>query len=513
MQQQTNLQEGSGENVEHRQRVCAGSKGYAVNEGLHLSGIRILVVGLGREGTAAAHCLAQWGARVTATDVKSAAELGEPVAQLEGLGIQFALGGHPLALLDQTDILLVSPGVPPHIPLLVEAQRRELPLSSETRLFTRLCPAPVIGITGSSGKTTTTSLVGEMLQAAGQRTWIGGNIGSPLIDHLAQIRSDDMVVMELSSFQLDYFGPWPVPATHATADDAARALFDPQGWSPPIAAILNVTPNHLDYHDTLDDYVAAKAHILAHQQPGDVAVLGRDNPITRQMAQAAGRPAQRTLQFSLQQAVPEGAFLRDEALLLRLEGTERPICSVEELRLLGRHNVLNVLAASCLAGAAGAPVQALRQVATTFRGVEHRLELVRELNGIRWYNDSIATSPERAIAALQALDAPLILLAGGRDKHLPWQEWANLVLEKVRHVVLFGEAAELIRRALREAAAPHTTGPTVHHGGTLEAAVEVAARVAHPGDVVLLAPGGTSFDAYRDYTERGEHFRSLVEAL
>jgi UDP-N-acetylmuramoylalanine--D-glutamate ligase len=186
---------------------------------------------------------------------------------------------------------------------------------------------------------------------------------------------------------------------------------------------------------------------------------------------------------------------------------------VDEIRLPGRHNVLNVLAASCLAGAAGAPLPVLRHVATTFQGVAHRLELVCEKRGIHWYNDSIATSPERAIAALQALVGPLILLAGGRDKHLPWQDWADLVLDKVQHVVLFGEAAGLIHRALEDAEARHTRRPTVHHGGTLGAAVEIAARVAQPGDVVLLSPGGTSFDAYRDYTERGEHFRSLVEAL
>ncbi len=485
-----------------------------MDERFDLRGIRILVVGLAREGTAVACFLAQRGAQVTATDLKSFEALAETVADLGRMGVHFALGGHPLSLLERADILFVSPGVPPRIPLLEAARIRQIPLSSETRLFTRLCPAPVIGITGSSGKTTTTRLVGEMLRAGGQQTWVGGNIGSPLIGFLEQIRAQDVVVMELSSFQLERFAPWATLDRGDLDGEGARALFDPPGWSPPVAAILNVTPDHMDYHSDMEEYVAAKAHILAYQQPGDVAVLGMDNATTRQMAFGlAERKAQRVLLFSVEQTVPEGAYLDDARLVLRLDGAEQVICSRGALTMLGRHNVLNVLAAACLAGAAGTPLEAIRQVATTFQGVGHRLELIRERNGVRWYNDSIATSPERAIAALQAFDAPLILLAGGRDKHLPWQAWAALVRDKVQHVVLFGEAAPLLEKALAEAEVGRQGQPAVHPAGTLEAAVETAARLAAPGEVVLLSPGGTSFDAYADYVARGEHFRALVEAL
>ncbi len=475
--------------------------------------VSALVVGLAREGIALSRFLAERGAQVTVTDVKPAESLAEGMAALAHLPIRYAVGGHPLELLDAADILFVSPGVPLEIPLLVEAQRRGLPMSSETRLFTRLCPAMIIGITGSSGKTTTTALVGEMLKAAGARTWVGGNIGRPLIGLLDQIQPDDRVVMELSSFQLEFFAPWSAGTrTRAVEGTSGSVLFDPQGWSPAVAAILNITPNHLDRHPSMEAYIAAKAHLIHYQRTGDSAILGLDNPITRRMGETIAT-RQRVLWFSLEQEVEEGAFLRGETLILRLAGQERAICRADEIQLLGRHNLSNMLAASLLAAAAGAPVEALRQVARTFKGVEHRLELVRVRNGVRWYNDSIATSPERTVAALQAFDAPLILLAGGRDKHLPWEEMAELTWRRVRHLILFGEAASLIEAAMRRSRPSAPSPCQIHHAGRLEQAVELAAALAQPGDVVLLSPGGTSFDAYRDFVARGEHFRQLVAEL
>ncbi|MBN1135491.1 MAG: UDP-N-acetylmuramoyl-L-alanine--D-glutamate ligase [Anaerolineae bacterium] len=485
------------------------------------SGNRALIVGLGREGTALARFLAERGARVTVTDSKPAEALADGLAGLTGLPITLALGGHPPELLDAADIVLVSPGVPLEIPLLKEAQRRRVPLSSETRLFTRLCPAPVIGITGSSGKTTTTALVGKILEASGRRTWVGGNIGRPLIGHVGEIAPGDAVVMELSSFQLEFFGTWGREVLHFArsgrrAEEQGSLLFDPSGWSPQIAAILNITPNHLDRHPTMETYIAAKAHILAEQEPGDVAVLNLDDAVTRQMGEEILRFAhdgeRRVAWFSLDESVAEGAFLRGAELVVRSAEREVVVCQADEVRLIGRHNLANLLAACALAGAAGAPVKAMRQTATTFAGVEHRLELVRERGGVRWYNDSIATSPERTAAALRAFEAPMVLLAGGRDKHLPWEEMAALTQRKVRHLILFGEAAGLIEQAM-QAAGRAEGACEIHQAGTLEGAVEIAAHLAQPGDVVLLSPGGTSFDAYRDFVARGEHFRELVEAL
>ena len=483
---------------------------------------RIVIVGLAREGTALARFLAERGARVTVTDAQPAEALAGNLAALADLPLRLALGGHPLSLLDEADIVFVSPGVPLEIPFLDEARRRQLPLSSETRLFTRLCPAPIAGITGSSGKTTSTALTGQMLEAAGFRTWVGGNIGRPLIGELAEIKSGDRVVMELSSFQLEFFGPWATEVRNArTHSDSA--LFDRAGWSPSLAAILNITPNHLDRHPSMEAYIAAKAHILAYQRPGDVALMNYDNQVTYQMglalaaaATAGGGP--RVLWFSQEQEVAEGAFLRGSELVVRLDGHEDSVCSANEVKLMGRHNLANLLAASALAGAAGAPASAMRQVATTFSGVEHRLELVREVGGVRWYNDSIATTPERTVAAMNAFSGPIVLLAGGRDKHLPWGEMATLTWRKVRHLILFGEAAGLIENAMQTAQPRRGSEPEhkvcqIHHAGTLERAVQIAARVARSGDVVLLSPGGTSFDAYRDFAARGEEFRQLVTRL
>jgi UDP-N-acetylmuramoylalanine--D-glutamate ligase len=490
------------------------------------SNMRTLVVGLAREGTALTRFLVEHGASVIATDAKPAGALASNLAALADLPVAYALGGHPLTLLDEADVIFVSPGVPLEIPLLAEARRRGLPLSSETRLFTRLCPALVVGITGSSGKTTTTALVGEHLRTAGWQVWIGGNIGCPLIAQMDEITPSGVVVMELSSFQLEFFAPRPEPK-QGPAPRPDGVLFDPEGWSPSIAAVLNITPNHLDRHATMEAYIAAKAQILAHQRPGDLAILNLDDPVTREMGASAASAGQHVIWFSLQQEVDEGAFLEGDQLVLRLAGHEDVLCKAEELKLLGRHNLANSLAASALAGAvsmacpagpgpAAFPIEALRRAVTSFAGVKHRLELVRERNGIRWYNDSIATSPERAVAALRSFDAPIVLLAGGRDKHLPWGEMATLAWRKVRHLVLFGEAAGLVEEAMRDAqqAVRDTQCETgIYQAGSLTRAVEMAAELARPGDVVLLSPGGTSFDAYQDFEARGEHFRQLVQDL
>jgi len=472
-------------------------------------GQRVTVVGLAREGTALARFLTERGATVTVTDQKDRKVLKPQLAALAGLPIRYRLGGHPEAIF-QADIIFLSPGVPFDSPLAKEARRRGIPLSNETRLFTRLCPAPIVGITGSSGKTTTTALVGEMLKKSHPgRVWVGGNIGHPLIGHLGQIRPADRVVMELSSFQLELFGPWEIEVT------GRGSMFDPGGWSPPLAAILKITPNHLDRHRTMEAYTAVKREIIAHQKPGDVAVLGFDNTVTRQLARDCPGRAVFFGTTSWQMAPPEswGAFLRErdakETLMVRLGGKVHPVCQTGELRLRGRHNVENVLAACAIASSAGASLEALRTVATTFEGMPHRLELIRELNGTRYYNDSIATSPERTVAAMQSFDEPIVLLAGGRDKHLPWDDFARLAQQKARHVIIFGEATPIIQRAMH--AIPGQC--QVHLAATLEVATELAAGLARPGDVVLLSPGGTSFDAFGDFEERGERFRKLVKKL
>ncbi len=459
---------------------------------LELRGKRVVVLGLARQGTALARFLVEAGAEVTVSDLKEKAALADRLAELEGMPIRYVLGGHPKSLLKGADLICPSGGVPLDTPILAEARRRGIPLTNDAQLFLERCPAPVIGITGSAGKTTTTALVGEMCRAAGFTTWVGGNIGNPLIGDLARIRPDDRVVMELSSFQLEIMTK-----------------------SPHVAAVLNITPNHLDRHKTMEAYIAAKRNIVAHQGPGDYAVLGFDDANARSLTlETQAHP----VFFSGGVEVDEGAYKTNGELALRLSGVYTVVCRKEEVRLRGDHNLLNVLAACAISGVAGVPVEGMREVIRTFTGVEHRLELVREWRGVQWYDDSIATAPERVIAALRSFQEPLVLLAGGRDKDLPWGEFAAEAVARVRHLITFGEAGEMIARVVEETWRQGDGGTRRGLEGitrvrTLEEAVEAAARVARPGDVVLLSPGGTSFDAFRDFAERGDRFKELVQAL
>ena len=453
-----------------------------------LNGMRGVVLGLARQGMALARFLAEQGARVTVSDVKTAEQLADAMTSLESLPVQYALGGHPMELLDGCDLLCLSGGVPVDLPIVIEAQKRGIALANDAQVFVERCAerAPVIGITGSAGKTTTTALVGEMLKAAGSRTWVGGNIGNPLIADLDKIGPGDKVVMELSSFQLE------VMTT-----------------SPHIAAVLNITPNHLDRHPSMEAYIAAKKRILDFQDFKDIVVLGYDNAEARKLA----GDARGYVRFFSQQAdarAGRGAFVRGGDIVLK-QDTEQRVCAVRELKLRGPHNVWNVLAACALAGAGGADVDAMRQVATSFAGVAHRLQLVRELRGVRYYDDSIATAPERLVAALRSFDEPIVLLCGGRDKHLPWEDAARLIAERVSHLVLFGEMADLVESQIT-LHAPRSA-LCVHRAGILEDAVKMAVQLAEPGAVVLLSPGGTSFDAFRDFAERGDRFAEHVSRL
>jgi UDP-N-acetylmuramoylalanine--D-glutamate ligase len=476
-------------------------------------GKKATVMGLAREGTALTRYLVAQGAQVTVTDLKDAADLQKALAELANLSsssaerVRYVLGGHPLEVLD-CDVLFVSPGIPLDVPILVEARRRGLTMSSEARLFSRLCPAPVVGVTGSSGKTTTVTLVGRMLAAAGKRVHVGGNIGQPLLNELDKIQPSDCVVMELSSFQLDFSGPVLDSGTCGSA--GGSPLFPPGGWSPPLAAVLNLTPNHLDRHPTMDAYVAAKRNIVLYQRAQDYAVLGWDHPLARDLAgQCPGRVAF----FSLSERVSPGAYLKGDHLVLVHDGRERVVCKAGDLLLRGLHNVANVLAACALVAPLGVSVPAMAQVARTFTGVEHRLELVGERKGVRYYNDSIATAPERATAALHSFSEPIVLLAGGRDKHLPWDTWAAAVQRQDVHVITFGEAAPLIERALAQLDPSCGRVPPIHRALHLAHAVQLAQQLAQPGQVVLFSPGGTSFDAFCDYVERGETFKRLVREL
>ncbi len=454
------------------------------------TGKRIVILGLARQGSSLARYFARRGAEVIVSDLKSERELRAQLEALEGLPIRYVLGAHPSTLLDGADLLCLSGGVPADLPLVQEARAQGLRIANDAQLFLEVCPALTIGITGSAGKTTTTTLVGRMgaaaLKASGNRAWVGGNIGRPLIEDVEQIAPEDAAVLELSSFQLELMSV-----------------------SPQIAAVLNLTPNHLDRHRTMDSYTAAKANILHFQRPNDLAVLNHEDAHAWSLA---GRVRGRLFSFGEAEPPGEGVYLRDGEFWLATEEDQGPIAPLDILQIPGRHNLLNAAAACAIAAAAGWPRQAMRAGLEGFLGVEHRLEFVREYRGARWYNDSIATSPERAIAAMRSFEGPLIVIAGGRDKDLPWDGFAREVQQRASLLLLFGEAAEKIEAAVRSFGA---AGPlqAVRRVEDLPAAVLAAAEAAVPGQVVLLAPGGTSFDAYLDFAERGDHFKALVNAL
>lgn len=449
-----------------------------------LHGKRIIILGLARQGKALARFAAAVGANVVISDLRSPEKLADSLGELGDLEIEYVLGEHPLSLLDGADVLAISGGVSLEMPLVQAAIQRGITLTNDSQEFMSRCQAESIGITGSAGKTTTTALTGVMSQMAGRRTWVGGNIGRPLIADLDKMGPDDVVVQELSSFQLEIWQQ-----------------------SPHIAAVLNITPNHLDRHKTMAAYVNAKANILRFQNENDIAILSADDPGARSLSALV--KGQMRL-FSARYPVQEGAFVHEGQVWLR-NGKDQVVCSVDEIRLRGAHNVANVLAAALLADSAGIPLDAIRKAITTFGGVEHRLEFVAALNEVQYINDSIATAPERVMAALNAYHEPLILLAGGRDKDMVWDEWVSRVQQRCKAVVLFGDLAEMLEKRLSPQSS--VLSPHIIRVETLAEAVDAAAKLAVPGDVVLLSPGGTSYDAFTDFEERGKVFRELVRKL
>lgn len=451
-----------------------------------LEGRRVIVVGFARQGQALARWLPTVGARVIVTDNRQIHELD---VELEDFPrVRFVLGGHPTELLYGADLICVSGGVPLDIPFLQEARERNIPITNDAHLFLDRSPAPVIGITGSAGKTTTTTLVGQMCKNAGMTTWVGGNIGNVLLDVMMGIRPHHQVVMELSSFQLEL-------------------CFS----SPFIGAILNITPNHLDRHGTMSNYIRAKANIIGHQTADDIAVLGRDNFATRLLEPIVkGHLAW----FSQREIVSDGAFMIGSRLAVTgvssPDGDPHIICDASDIPLRGEHNVLNVLAACAIAGAAGVHPEVMTETIKHFTPVPHRLETVRVLDGVTYVNDSIATAPERVVAALNSYNEPIILLAGGADKKLSWDEMIALARHKTRHIIAFGRDGDIVVETMKKLVG-HANNVT--RVKTLDEAVALARKLAQAGDVVLLSPGGTSYDAYKDFAERGEHFRQLVRAL
>ncbi len=461
-------------------------------------GRQVAVVGLGVSNLAVVRFLLRAGARVTAFDQKGPEELGERYLSLAGEPMEWVLGPGYLqelaARADRWERVFLTPGMRKDLPELEALRRAGVPLDSEVGLFLRYCRATVAGVTGSAGKTTTTTLLGRMLEAAGRRVFVGGNIGRPLLPLVGEIGPGDLVVLELSSFQLQMLDQ-----------------------SPHVGVFLNVRPNHLDVHASFEEYFEAKKNVFRFQGAGDTAVLNAEDPLVAGCAAAApGRVAW----FGRAGEVAPGAFLRGDQVVLRgvepvLEGArEEAVGRAGDVRLPGAHNLANALAALAAAAALGADPRRAWAAARAFGGVEHRLELVRELDGVSFYNDSIATAPDRTIAALESFARPVVLIAGGYDKKIPFDELGERIVERVRVLVLLGRTAPKIRAAVEAAAARRGVGgPEVLAAADLREAVSLAASAARPGDVVLLSPACASYDMFRNYEERGRLFKELVRAL
>ena len=445
-----------------------------------LRGKRVLVVGLARTGVATALFCAARGAKVTATDARTETAIGDALAPLRAAGVQLELGGHREKTFLEQDLIIPSPGVPADAPLLQAARAKSVTIWSEIELADRFLKGRLIGITGSNGKTTTTSLIEHILRSAGIPTILAGNIGTPLIARVEQTNDTTVTVVELSSFQLE--------------------LIDT--FRPDISVFLNLTPDHLDRHHTLESYGAAKARIFENQTEADSAVLNADDPATTKYAPSKPQ----VFWFSRKQRVAQGAFVRGDEIVFRHDGKEEVVLKLQDISLAGAHNVENVLAAVAATRLAGADAAAVAKGVRSFSGVEHRLEFVAEIGGVRYYNDSKATNVDATLKALDAFPGRILVILGGKDKGSDYTALQKLLREKAILALLIGAASEKIEKQIAGSVA-------IERAGTIERAMEIASHAARPGDVVLLAPACASFDQFENYEHRGRVFKDLVHQL
>ena len=451
---------------------------------LSLKEKRVAVIGIGVSNIPLLQLLLKNDIAVTACDKRSRAQLGALAEELEAQGAILQLGENYLADLDQ-DVIFRTPGLRPDVPELQRAQEKGSVLTSEMEVFFDVCPCPMIAVTGSDGKTTTTTMIAGLLRAAGHTVHVGGNIGNPLLVNTPQIRPEDWVVLELSSFQL--------MTIHK---------------SPHIAVMTNLAPNHLDMHHGMEEYVAAKENIFRHQSADDVAIFNWDNAITREQSTRANGEVRL---FSRRENLENGVFLRGDTIVRRRDGVETAVMTTEDSKLPGVHNIENYMAA--IAAVEGlVDDETIRNFARTFGGVEHRIELVRELRGVRYYNDSIASSPSRTIAGLRSFDKKVILLAGGYDKKIPFDVLGSEVVEHVKLLILCGATAEKIRAAVEAAPGYEPGKPEILMASPFQKAVETARDRAEEGDIVTLSPACAAFDQFKNFMERGNTFKKIVNS-
>lgn len=450
-----------------------------------LKGKKIAMCGIGVSNTPLILNFLKQGARVIACDRRERELIGTIADELEAAGAELKLGEDYLSNLE-VDIIFRTPGMNFHLPELERARKRGIAVTSEMEVFFDLCPATIFAVTGSDGKTTTTTLIAKMLEAEGKRVFVGGNIGTPLLPEIENITADDFVVAELSSFQLISMRK-----------------------SPDVAVVTNVAPNHLDVHKDMDEYVEAKKNILLHQNAFSRTVLNRDNDITEDFRKDVRG---QSLGFSMTRRLNNGAWLDDDGMLhMAYRGIDVPVVDRKDIRILGDHNVENYLTAiAAVWGYVG--VDNINKVAREFGGVEHRIEFVREVNGVKYYNDSIASSPTRTIAGLKAFDKKVMLIAGGYDKHIPFEPLMPYLVERVKTLYLCGDTADKIENCLRNYAG-YDESPKIVRVNDITEAVAHAHETAQPGDIVTLSPACASFDKYPNFVARGNHFKQLVNEL
>ena len=450
-----------------------------------LRGKRIAVIGMGVSNTPLIRMLLRADLDVTVCDRAQRERVEEQAEELESLGARLRLGEAYLEGLDQ-DVIFRTPGLHPGHPALEAARARGAEVTSEMELFFRLCPCRLIGVTGSDGKTTTTTILAEFLKEAGYNVYVGGNIGKPLLPDVSGMEPEDFAVLELSSFQLMTLQA-----------------------SPDIAVFTNLSPNHLDVHTSMEEYAQAKENIFSHQGPGDLAIFNQDNDLTRAMAE---RAPGRVMKFSRRSALEEGTYVEHGMIYVAYNGQKRPLFSTERILIPGQHNVENYLAA--IAAVQGmVSDEVILHTAETFPGVEHRIELVRTKDGVRYYNDSIASSPTRTIAGLRSFHQKVILIAGGYDKKIPFDVLGKEVQDHVKTLVLTGHTAEKIRQAVVQAEGYQEGHPTILMEDDFKQAVLAASQTAQEGDVVILSPACASFDHFKNFAQRGQTFKDIVNAL
>lgn len=450
-----------------------------------LNGKKIAMCGIGVSNTPLILSFLEKGARVIACDRRTRQQIGENADKLEAAGAELKLGDNYLEDLE-VDVIFRTPGMSFNLPELESARKKGIAVTSEMEVFFDLCPATVFAVTGSDGKTTTTTLIAKMLEADGKTVHVGGNIGKPLLPEIENIKAEDYVVVELSSFQLISMRK-----------------------SPDVAVVTNVAPNHLDVHKDMDEYVEAKKNVLLHQNAFSRTVLNRDNDITEDFRKYVRG---QSLGFSMERRLNNGAWLDESGILhMAYRGIDVPVIDRKDIAIIGDHNVANYLAAiTAVWGYVG--VDSIVKVAREFGGVEHRNELVRELGGVKYYNDSIASSPTRTIAGLKSFDRKVILIAGGYDKHIPFEPLMPHIVERVKLLYLCGATADKIEQCLRNYSG-FDGSPEIVRVNNIEEAVKRAHDIAESGDIVTLSPACASFDAYPNFVARGNHFKEVVNKL